>query len=662
METTRPYLKSLAHRGTIQGATISTQYLSQDLCHYFGGVRYGVAPSQRWRRASPIPASFTYGSKDAPGRCDKGAGLCPQPGFLNLSPENPDAWNEDCFQCNVWIPLGEPPVEGWPVFVYIHGGWLQFGTPNSFNAAALIGEAGLNAVVVMPAYRVNLFGFLYSAELEQDAASVGEAVGNHGFWDQRLALEWIKRNIDLFGGNPNNITISGYSAGANSVFHQLAYDLRQPDEDAIVRQACIWSNSPAVQPKHPAETQDQFNQLLTALDIPLSLPVSEKMALLRLLPAKKLLDTAKTIEVHQFRPTTDGGFISPSLFQSLDNGDFARKILSRNVRIIIGECADERFLYSTWFPPQNNTLAALRTRLIADYPEHIVDGIIAHYYPSGQLPRDCKDWVDDAWGRIYADMQVHQMQRGLAYALSHNSSGVDASRQVYRYRIEWRAKCMDAVMPVEWGVTHSSDYPVWFFGNGKPLQTEEKNIIKQSFIGPLCRFVQGAGDFGWGTSGVRQVRTLQGNGRVAIREDMAWTEGNQTRFIMTDDTRRHWHGVSGDRHEHHNVWMNGGAKGPSARAPWAMPVGTEATVRRDSNTSNTSNAENASPALPTLSERRRSSSGSAAGGLFANLHSQKRDNTDAEHNARRASWNEQAAKGGMFSKWWDEYTRGSGSK
>ena len=377
----------------------------------------------------------------------------------------------------------------------------------------------------MPAYRVNLFGFLYSAELEQDAASAGETAGNHGFWDQRLALEWSKDNIQLFGGNPSNITISGYSAGANSVFHQLAYDLRQPEEKSIVRQACIWSNSPAVQPKRPTETQTQFNQLLAALDIPLSLPASEKIARLRSLPAKKLLDTAKTIEIHQFRPTTDGGFISPALFTSLDNGDFARKILSRNVRIIIGECADERFLYSTWFPPKANTLSALRTRLIADYPEHIVDAVIAHYYPSAKLPGNCKDWVDDAWGRIYADMQVHQMQRGLAYALTKNTGGVDASRLLYRYRIEWRAKCMDATMPIEWGVTHSSDYPIWFFGNGKLLKDGEKGLIKDAFIGPLARFVKGDEEFGWGASGARHVRTLKGDGNVDIREDRAWDEG-----------------------------------------------------------------------------------------------------------------------------------------
>ncbi|KAJ5788354.1 hypothetical protein N7457_003344 [Penicillium paradoxum] len=526
METIRRnHIKSLAHRGTIQGITISNPSESKDLCHYFGGVRYGLAPSQRWRRAQPLPASFTYGSEEAPGRCDGGAGLCPQPGFLHISPENPDAWDEDCFQCNIWTPVGDVPDGGWPVFVFIHGGWLQFGTPNSFNAAALIGEADFKCVVVMPAYRVNLFGFLYSAELEQDAASVGETVGNHGFWDQRLALEWTKENIQLFGGNPNQITISGYSAGANSVFHQLAYDLRQPDEKSLIRQACIWSNSPAVQPKQPAETQAQFNQLLTALQIPLSLSASEKLAHLRSLPAKILLDTAKTIEIHQFRPTTDTSFISPSLFKSLDSGAFARALLSRNIRLILGECSDERFLYSTWFPPAADNLSALRTRLIADYPAHIVDAVIQLYYPDGRLPAHCKNWIDDAWGRVYADMQVHQMQRGLLYALTENEEGVNASALLYRYRIEWRAKCVDNALPVEWGVTHSSDYPVWFFGNGGSLIGKEREVVKRAFVEPLGRFVSGEGDFGWEVSGSKGVRTLRGDGSVEICEDGQLEEG-----------------------------------------------------------------------------------------------------------------------------------------
>lgn len=410
----------------------------------------------------------------------------------------------------------------------IDGGWLQFGTPNSFNAAALLGETDFKAVVVMPAYRVNLFGFLYSSELEQDAAAAGETVGNHGFWDQRLALEWTKENIHLFGGDPDNITISGYSAGGNSVFNQLAYDLRQPASQAIIRQACIWSNSPAVQPKAPAETQLQFNQLLAALSIPSTLSPAEKLARLRSLPPRILLDAAKLIQIHQFRPTTDGSFVSPTLFQSLDNGDFACKLLNRNIRLILGECADERFLYSMWFPPRSNTLDALRNRLLADYPQVIVDKLIALRYPDGKLPAGIKDWDKDAWGRVYADMQVHHMQRGFIYALTRNTAGIDASELIHRYRIEFRAKCVDKGIPVEWGVTHSSDYALWFWGNGDVLTPFEKGVVHEAFIGPLARFVRGQrgeDGFGWGVSGKDGVRILRKDGSVVIAGDEIWEEG-----------------------------------------------------------------------------------------------------------------------------------------
>ncbi len=93
------------------------------------------------------------------------------------------------------------------------GGFLQFGSPNTFSVASLLGETVFKAIVVMPAYRINVFGFLYSAELEEDAQTAGETVGNHGFWDQRLALEWTRDNIHMFGGNAANITLAGYSAG-----------------------------------------------------------------------------------------------------------------------------------------------------------------------------------------------------------------------------------------------------------------------------------------------------------------------------------------------------------------------------------------------------------------------------------------------------------------
>ncbi|GFG20286.1 uncharacterized esterase/lipase C417.12 [Aspergillus udagawae] len=521
METIRyPYVKSLARRGYVQGVTITSKATNTPLCRFFGGIRYGLDPSQRWRRAQRLPSDYAYGSRDQPGQCVRLSGVCPQPSFMNLSFE--DEWTEDCFQCNVWVPVAEPPTEGWPVFFFIHGGFLQFGTPNTFSAAAFLGETDFNAIIVMPAYRLGVLGFLSSSEIEQDAASAGETVGNHGFWDQRLALEWTRDNIALFGGNPLQVTISGYSAGAYSVFYQLAYDLQLPPEQSCVKQACIWSNSPAVQPKNGAAAQLQFNQLLSALKIPTSLSWKEKLSRLRSIPAKTLLDAATSIELHQFRPTSDGTFIDPALFKSLDNGTFARKLAARSIRIMLGECRDERSLYATWHPPQSNTLQSLHRRLLADYPRHIADAVIKIYCPHGQLPPGCKNWHTDAFGLIYADMQVHKTQRGLVHALAAGNAG----HLLYRYRIEKRLKCADRTIPPSWGVTHATDQYLWFWGNGEALQAGEKPMVREAFIDPLTRFVRGDtdADIGWGTGDYRQVRTLRPDGSVQICKDGLWDE------------------------------------------------------------------------------------------------------------------------------------------
>lgn len=88
---------------------------------------------------------------------------------------------------------------------------MQWGSVNDRPEAMapLMSETGFEAIIVAPAYRLNLLGFMASKELQDEAVKVGEVAGNLGFWDQRMALEWTAKNIGHFGGNASNITVGG---------------------------------------------------------------------------------------------------------------------------------------------------------------------------------------------------------------------------------------------------------------------------------------------------------------------------------------------------------------------------------------------------------------------------------------------------------------------
>jgi carboxylesterase type B len=137
------------------------------------------------------------------------------------NPEFMPECSEDGLYLNIWTPAKDSS-EKLPVAIWIHGGGFLggFGSEMEFGGEAFCNQ---NVILVTINYRLNLFGFLAHEWLcEENDKGVS---GNYGILDQIMALQWVNENIEGFGGDPENITIFGQSAGAISVLTLISSQL-----------------------------------------------------------------------------------------------------------------------------------------------------------------------------------------------------------------------------------------------------------------------------------------------------------------------------------------------------------------------------------------------------------------------------------------------------
>jgi para-nitrobenzyl esterase len=172
------------------------------------GVPFAAPPVRELRWKPPRPAARWEGVFHA----DRFAPMCLQAGRGRTMNHyfGTEATSEDCLYLNVWAP---PSGEKLPVVVWIYGGGFTVGSASMANYSGE-GLAEKGVVRVNLAYRVGPLGFLAHPELSKEG---GGHSGNYGLMDQVAGLEWVKRNIAAFGGDPDNVTIMGQSAGSISV-------------------------------------------------------------------------------------------------------------------------------------------------------------------------------------------------------------------------------------------------------------------------------------------------------------------------------------------------------------------------------------------------------------------------------------------------------------
>jgi len=199
--------------GLIQGTI-------EDGLNVYRGIPFAAPPVGDLRLAAPQPAKAWEGVLQA----DKFARACVQnPNAIPAINVPAIEVSEDCLYLNVWTPA-KSAAEKLPVMVWIHGGGF-FGGASLYDLYSGEELAQMGVVFVSITYRLGKFGFLAHPELS--AESPHKVSGNYGLLDQIAGLQWVKKNIAAFGGNPDQATIFGESAGGIAVAALTASPLAQ---------------------------------------------------------------------------------------------------------------------------------------------------------------------------------------------------------------------------------------------------------------------------------------------------------------------------------------------------------------------------------------------------------------------------------------------------
>lgn len=403
----------------------------------FLGVPYAAPPTEDRRFRAPQPCLPWSGEREAMA-FGPSAPQLPSPLFPGLTTA------EDCLHLNVWTPaLGAGKR---PVMVWIHGGGFVSGSAgeSTYNGAILSRRA--DVVVVTVNYRLGALGFSHIA----DVLGV-DADTNNGLRDQLMALSWVRDHADRLGGDPNNITLFGQSAGAMSVALLLA----SPKARGMLRRAIVQSGS-----AHMVTTRDDASRMADVLLTELKINKDNASELWRL-PFKDIVRAQRKCQALSVTRGTAGAVQEVREMTLIPFGDndvlpldpYAAIVAgcARDIDLMVGVTSDE---WNFWLYLVDQaklgideaTLLKLADRRSSGFGERLVKSYRATELASAR--------PGDVFAAIESDRVFTIPAIRLAEAQSRHRDAV------HMYTFDWRSSAFDG----QFGSPHAIELS-FVFGN-----------------------------------------------------------------------------------------------------------------------------------------------------------------------------------------------------
>ncbi len=419
----------------------------------YRGIPFAAPPVGDLRWKPPQPVSNWQGVRDA----TQFSKACPQPPTLaQMMGEKLPELSEDCLYLNVWTAAAKK--ENLPVMVWIHGGGLTLGWGHQRGYDGT-NFAQRNVVFVSVNYRLGPLGYLAHRKLSKE--SDAGVSGNYGFLDQLAALRWVQENIGQFGGDPNNVTIFGESAGGTSVNALVA----SPLSDGLFHRAIAQS---------AWVTETNYARLNQALPAVASAEELGQQWADKVLDGKTTLKALRSVSVEDILEKTGDNYPVVVTVDGWFMPDLSANIFARgeqqNVPLIAGTNKDEGTMFLGALPFE--TTEAFETNLRSSFgteSDRILD-----LYPATnaqQLMAAKNQFITDTWFILGT--------RGMLAGMEKVSSNA------YQYHFTRRSTALP-----QWGAHHGLEIGYAFHNLDATQQNETDLTLADAMIQYWVQFAR----------------------------------------------------------------------------------------------------------------------------------------------------------------------------